>query len=186
MRLGSVTIIVGLLVVSSCGSNGASVTSPSATTVVTTSSNAVSNPSTTAPAAVSSAPAGTAASSTAFCDAAKRQAAELPKRFQSLVTGGNDKAGWLAYADEAQKNNDEIKRLAPPELKSVYPTIAQPSDAIVQAIRDAGGDFTLIRPNLAKITAVARSAEFVAASATWSDYLKTVCGLDVAALLANG
>ena len=186
MRIRSVTVIVGLLVVSSCGSKGASVAAPSATTVVTTTSNAVSNPSTTAPAAVSSAPAGTTASSTAFCDAAKRQAAELPKRFQALVTGGDDKAGWLAYADEAQKNNDEIGRLAPAELKSVYPTLAQPSDGIVKAIRDAGGDFTLIRPSLAKITAVARSAEFAAASATWSNYLKTVCGLDVAALLQNG
>lgn len=193
MRLDLLTAIVGLFVVSACGSKAATTTT--VTTVEPTSSVTVARSTTTVPPAVttttagssssSSVPAGSGGSSSAFCDAARRQVTDLPKKFQVLVTGGGDTAGWLAYADEAQKNNDEIKRLVPAEIKDAYAILAQPSDGIVTAIRDAGGDIAAIRPNLIKITATARTPEFKTASAASATYLKTVCGLDVAAVLTN-
>jgi hypothetical protein len=77
----------------------------------------------------------------------KARVEELPQKPSSLVAS-SDSAAWPQYADDAEKNNQTLGKLAPSEIKSDDATLEQAPVAVIKAIRDANGDISQIRIGL--------------------------------------
>jgi hypothetical protein len=167
--LGVLTLVCcGVL--AACGSSGGSKSSG-------TSASSGANTSNTSTSSETKAASGSGSSSE-FCAAAKAQVEELPQKLQSLAAS-SDSAAWLQYADDAEKNNQTLGRLAPAEIKGDYATLEQAPVAVIKAIRDANGNISQIRIGLTQITRISTSADFRAASGRWVAYLKDHCALTI-------
>jgi len=172
-RWGTVVVVsFAVALLAACGSSSGSSSSSSKDTKQSAGGSSSSSS--------SSAPASSGGNdSSAFCAAAKEQLDALPKQFQSLIQTRGQGAGWLAYADAAEKNNALIGRLAPSEIKADYSVLAQTPAAIIKVIRDSNGNITAIGAKIATATAASRTPQFTAAAGRWTAYLKDHCNLTI-------